>query len=476
MLRIKPKDKNFNEVLTQTISKTRKVKDMALTSFKISVNTFQIIVKEENNSLESKMISFSGHDNREEIKNNSYPINSFFQKNKSSDTTIFKVVQDMPRFPGCENIEELSKEELKDCSDQKLLAYLYTNLKYPQQARDQKIEGRVYVQFVVEKDGSVSQINLARGIGGGCNEAVLDLVESMNEMEVKWRPGYQRGKPVRVMYTLPVAFKLEDDNMDSDKFWFDWYRKASAEGGVDGRKALFFIDGVKQKNIEKLREIVPEDVFCLAAVKSEQAVLKYGVEGQYGVVEVFTHSGKNDIPRSSDCYTKFKREQLLQPVMDKVDKAISDYNKQITNRDKGTPFFGTFIDGEEVDTLEVFDPKTNEKSLYVQDPKRFKELRQKDVMPSDQKRLRNLENLEVFVSDDHSMAVYFVSKSELPFDINIYDLNGRKIGSKKVQNYEGQGLAFVTTFANLNLTSGIYVITAKQGEEIVSKKISYFRK
>ena len=82
MLRIKPKDKNFNEVLTQTISKTRKVKDMALTSFKISVNTFQIIVKEENNSLESKMISFSGHDNREEIKNNSYPINSFFQKNK----------------------------------------------------------------------------------------------------------------------------------------------------------------------------------------------------------------------------------------------------------------------------------------------------------------------------------------------------------------------------------------------------------
>ena len=66
---------------------------------------------------------------------------------------------------------------------------------------------RVFVGFVVEKDGSVSSIKLLRGIGYGCDEAAMDVVRKMP----KWKPAIQRGKPVRVQYQLPFNFKLENE-------------------------------------------------------------------------------------------------------------------------------------------------------------------------------------------------------------------------------------------------------------------------
>lgn len=121
---------------------------------------------------------------------------------------IFRVVEVMPRFPGCEDTD-LSDADKKSCSDKKLLNYLYTNLSYPEEARKKGIQGKVYVQFVVEKDGSISDINLARGIGGGCDEAAIAVLDKMNEDEITWQPGLQKGTPVRVLYTLPVSYQLE---------------------------------------------------------------------------------------------------------------------------------------------------------------------------------------------------------------------------------------------------------------------------
>lgn len=124
---------------------------------------------------------------------------------------VFKVVEEMPRFPGC---EDLSGDERTDCSQKKLLEYLYSNVKYPAGARKSGVQGRVFAQFVVEKDGSLSDVKIVRGIGGGCNEAVLDVVGSMNDMDQKWIPGRQRGQKVRVQYTLPVVFMLEGEGND----------------------------------------------------------------------------------------------------------------------------------------------------------------------------------------------------------------------------------------------------------------------
>ena len=113
----------------------------------------------------------------------------------------------MPRYPGCE--DEKTEKQKENCAKGKMLEYIYSHLKYPEEARINKIEGQVVVQFVVETDGSITDIRVVREIGYGCGMAVADIVDSMNHMAENWIPGFQRGEPVRVIYTLPVRFKLE---------------------------------------------------------------------------------------------------------------------------------------------------------------------------------------------------------------------------------------------------------------------------
>ena len=95
----------------------------------------------------------------------------------------------MPSFPG---------------GDKKLREYLENNLKYPSQAREAGIAGRAFVTFVVEKDGSITDVKLLRGIGGGCDEEALRVVKAMP----LWIPGKQRNIPVRVQFNLPIKFTL----------------------------------------------------------------------------------------------------------------------------------------------------------------------------------------------------------------------------------------------------------------------------
>jgi protein TonB len=120
---------------------------------------------------------------------------------------IFKVVEDMPRFPGCEN--EGSKEAKMACAQKKMLEYVYKNIKYPAIARENGIQGRAVVQFVVEKDGKITDAKVLRDPGAGPGAEALRVVNAMNNLPERWTPGKQRGKPVRVQFTLPVSFKLE---------------------------------------------------------------------------------------------------------------------------------------------------------------------------------------------------------------------------------------------------------------------------
>lgn len=121
---------------------------------------------------------------------------------------VFMIVEQSPRFPGCEDLSG-SKEEKEACAQKKMLEYIYGNLKYPAIARENGIEGQVVIQFVVAKDGSIEDINLVRDLEGGCGEAALKIVRGMNSLPQKWTPGKQRGRAVKVKYTLPVKFKLE---------------------------------------------------------------------------------------------------------------------------------------------------------------------------------------------------------------------------------------------------------------------------
>lgn len=121
---------------------------------------------------------------------------------------IFVVVEDMPRFPGCEDFPGDNKMK-KACSDKKLMDFIYTNIHYPSVARENGVEGNVVVQFVVNTDGSVTDYKVIRDIGGGCGEEAVRVVSLMNTLSEKWIPGKQRGCPVRVMFTLPIRFKLQ---------------------------------------------------------------------------------------------------------------------------------------------------------------------------------------------------------------------------------------------------------------------------
>ncbi|MCX6278574.1 MAG: TonB family protein, partial [Bacteroidetes bacterium] len=104
---------------------------------------------------------------------------------------IFTMVEEMPCYPG---------------GDDARVSFLRQNIKYPEEARELGIQGTVYSSFVVEKDGSITDIQILRGIGGGCDEEVIRIIKAMP----KWVPGKQRGATVRVQFKMPLKFTLSN--------------------------------------------------------------------------------------------------------------------------------------------------------------------------------------------------------------------------------------------------------------------------
>lgn len=108
---------------------------------------------------------------------------------EQEEQQIFTVVEAMPSYPG---------------GEEAMRRYLSESIEYPQMARESGIQGRVFVTFVVERDGNITDVQILRGIGGGCDEEALRVIKNMP----KWAPGKQRGKPVRVQFNMPIMFKL----------------------------------------------------------------------------------------------------------------------------------------------------------------------------------------------------------------------------------------------------------------------------
>ena len=103
--------------------------------------------------------------------------------------SVYEVAEVMPEFPG---------------GTQALFKFISENLEYPQHAIDGQIEGRVVVQFVVDKTGKVGNIQVVRSIDKLLDQAAIDVVRALPA----WKPGMQNGKQVNVRYTLPIVFKL----------------------------------------------------------------------------------------------------------------------------------------------------------------------------------------------------------------------------------------------------------------------------
>ena len=102
---------------------------------------------------------------------------------------VYKLVDNMPRFTGC---------------DEARIRYIMNNVKYPAAALEKGIEGTVYIAFIVEKDGSITNAKVIKGLGKPCDMEALRVIRAMP----KWIPGTQKGNPVRVQFNMPIKFKL----------------------------------------------------------------------------------------------------------------------------------------------------------------------------------------------------------------------------------------------------------------------------
>ena len=122
----------------------------------------------------------------------SIPFCSYAQKSSSKDS-VFTYVDQMPQLPA----------EMPSVA-----SFLGANILYPEKAKEENIEGKVVIKFVVDEEGNVTDAQVIKGIGGGCDEEALRVVRSMP----KWKPGKQNGQAVKVYFTLPIVFKLEDGN------------------------------------------------------------------------------------------------------------------------------------------------------------------------------------------------------------------------------------------------------------------------
>lgn len=159
---------------------------LAVTFLGISI---PILMVAETSQNQDDYLFYLLNDGRERGESNRQ--RTYTTEGEEDDDAVFVVVETMPEFPG---------------GKQAMFRFLSDNLKYPVIAQENGIQGRAICQFVVNKDGSIVEVEVVRSSGDpSLDKEAVRLIKSMP----KWKPGRQRGKPVRVKYTVPINFKLQ---------------------------------------------------------------------------------------------------------------------------------------------------------------------------------------------------------------------------------------------------------------------------
>ncbi|MBU1822647.1 MAG: TonB family protein, partial [Bacteroidetes bacterium] len=207
--------------------------------------------------------------------------------------TVFTVVEQSPEFPGGINA---------------MYEFLGANIKYPEAAAKANVQGKVFLNFTITKEGEIRDIQILKGLGFGADQESIRVVSAMP----RWKPGMQDGKPVNVKYNLPIAFQLEGEKVtigETDKgveqngsevmkrmkegsssVYFDdkGARNLTFVNTVGAEKALVVLDGVVQKAGFDLKQIKPESIQSISVLKGQSATVKYGEKGVNGVLEITT--------------------------------------------------------------------------------------------------------------------------------------------------------------------------------------------
>ena len=221
---------------------------------------------------------------------------------QTEEEVIFQVVEQMPEFPG--GMSEAMK-------------FLAKNIKYPVAAQQAKIEGRVIVQFVVGKDGSISDVHTVRSVSPELDAEAIRVVSMMP----KWNPGKQRGKAVPVSYTMPIMFRLQSPapkaveaetagylsvdlkvDKEADPGNVDMVKKIlrSKYAGVvrfivkGDKSPLIIVDGKEMgTGFDAMKEIPVDQIKSISVMKSENdAVAQYGNKAKDGVITIVTKNNQ----------------------------------------------------------------------------------------------------------------------------------------------------------------------------------------
>ncbi|GAB2648076.1 hypothetical protein GCM10027035_47170 [Emticicia sediminis] len=212
---------------------------------------------------------------------------------------IFTTVEENPTFNG--GIVELYR-------------FIGKNLRYPIEARNKNIDGKVFVKFIVRADGSTSDISVLKGIGAGCDEEVVRVIGMMP----KWNAGKQNGKPVSVYFTMPVSFVLEEGPKEVRKY--DQVKENNIRIRLDGTQLevenktapinsgnmLWVIDGVVVDK-DAIKDVEPENIESISVLKDGSAKAIYGEKGKNGAIIVTT---KKNISLAEESNFVIKGKQL----------------------------------------------------------------------------------------------------------------------------------------------------------------------
>ena len=181
---------------------------------------------------------------------------------KLQGTAVFEVVEEMPEFPGGVDA---------------MMEYLQKELRYPESAKEKGIQGRVTVQFIIDKEGNVTNSKVTRSVDKDMDAEAIRLVKAMP----KWKPGMQKGKAVAVKYTVPVVFRLEGGKTVNSQVTVN---SKVSEFSVQGmNNPLYIVDG-KEVTSSILSALDVNKIESMTALKNESATEVYGEKGKNGVI------------------------------------------------------------------------------------------------------------------------------------------------------------------------------------------------
>lgn len=191
---------------------------------------------------------------------------------------VFMVVEQMPEFPG----------GMSAC-----LKFLADHVAYPKEAAEKKIQGRVIVQFVVMKDGSIANARVLRAVDPLLDAEALRVIGLMP----KWKPGTQRGQAVNVKFTMPVTFRLNKDSTDMQPALVGKVIEISGATKENNQKAFHFPDGKEtplvvvdgeEISVSSLEKLSSDTFESINVFKGETAINRFGEKGKNGVLLITT--------------------------------------------------------------------------------------------------------------------------------------------------------------------------------------------